>query len=177
MKANTILEGARQKDSIKIFADENGYVVRRVQMIVKEIFGSVTYKRISSYYVIAETIALIKKGNTVQNAYLTVKGSDNTSPYYKIINAVNAQTPWQQERFLEAMVVIDKIAESDKPITLKELKCKRSLIVYIRHTLGYRILSKPGAGYYFGNLNDKTNCLKWINDWRSSVGLLPNFTM
>ncbi|MBE6837560.1 MAG: hypothetical protein E7509_06200 [Ruminococcus sp.] len=177
MKAHEILKAAERNDSIYALAENSHYDVRSVQLHVKSYFSAVTYKRISIYYRIAQTLELIRReGYTVEKAYLAVTGSDNTFYYYNLIKEIQARTPWEQKRFLEAMAVIETLAKANKPITLKELGCNRSLIIYIRNTLGYSVLSKPRAGYYFSsNYNDKKNCLGWINNWRKSFGIAENY--
>ena len=177
MKAHEILKAAERNDSIYTLAKSCSYHVRTVQLLVKDYFNGVTYKRICIHYTIAKTIILIRQGYTVQNAYLSVTGSYNTSPYYDMIKKINAQTYGEQIRFLEAITVINRIANAKKPITLKKLNCNRSLIIYIRNTLGYSVLSKPHSGYYFSDdPKDRHNCLKWINSWRSSFGIKKAFT-
>lgn len=176
LKPYEILDSAKRHESIYALAENSHYDVRSVQLHVKSYFRGVAYKRICIYYTIAQTIKLIREGYTVEKAYLAVTGSDNTFYYYSITNEIQARTPWEQKRFLEAMAVIETLAKAKEPITLKELGCNRSIISCIRNTLRYSLLSKPRAGYYFSsNYNDKKNCLRWINTWRKSFGVTENY--
>ena len=74
MKAHEILKAAKRNESIYTLSKNSYYHVRTVQMLVKDYFNGVTYKRICIHYTIAETIRLIFQGYTVQNAYLSVTG-------------------------------------------------------------------------------------------------------
>ncbi len=172
MKAEQILNAAEQNNSIYSFSRNIGYEVRTVQLYVKRYFRHTTYKRISTDYKIAKTILLIEKGYSIQYAWLAVTGSYNTSSYYNRIKEVKANTNFGKKRFLKALAVINKIACAATPVTLKQLGCRRSLIAYIRHTLGYSILSKSRAGYYFSSeSSDRSNCERWINAWRRAMGM------
>lgn len=176
INANQIIKAAESNISIFEFAKNNAYDVRTVQLYVNDWFNRITYKRIQIHYSLAKTIMLIKRGETIQKAYYTATGCHNTTPYYLKLSELGLKKDSEQNRFVQAMGVIKKIANAKKPVTLKQLNCPRSIISYIRHTLGYALLSKPRAGYYFSSSKiDRKNCVKWINSWRTSIGIHKSY--